>query len=131
MRLKFATISVKDIDESLKFYTEILKLKKVKSFIPREGISVAFVQDDYNNEIELLENKPEKPNFKCDAFAVTTLNFRVDNLQETINFLTEKGIAIKRGPRESGTMDKPFARFVVIDEPNGLEIAFHEHLNAN
>ncbi|HEX3028852.1 MAG TPA: VOC family protein [Clostridia bacterium] len=125
-KLKFAAISVKNIDESFRFYTEVLKLKEAERFSPREGIYIAFVQDDDNNKIELIQNELEKPSFIYDENSVVTLCFSVDNLDETMKSLNEKGITVKKGPRNS-----PSSKFIVVEDPNGIEIALHEDFAAN
>ncbi len=42
MNIRFNTITVKDLDESLKFYKEVLGFIEIKRFNPMEEVTIAF-----------------------------------------------------------------------------------------
>jgi len=122
MKFLFTTISVKNMEESFKFYTELLMLKEVRRFSPQKGVDVVFLEDDDNNQVELMDNIYEKPSFAPEINSVATLCFSVDDLEKTKESLEEKGIKIKKGPRPLPNGGS----FIIIDDPNGIEIGLYE-----
>ncbi|MTI71372.1 MAG: VOC family protein [Firmicutes bacterium] len=121
MKFKFNTILVKELSESLKFYTDILNLKTVDKFSPNEGINIVFLKDDDGNKFELIENKMENKSF--DRKSIVTLGFDVENLDKTMYFLKQNNIKIAKGP-----ITIPNGRFIVIEDPNGVGIGLYENL---
>lgn len=122
MKFLFTTISVKNMEESFKFYTEVLLLKEIRRFSPQKGVDVIFLQDDANNQVELINNVYEKPSFTPEINSIVTLCFSVDDLEKTKEALKEKGIEIKKGPR----LLPNGGSFIIIDDPNGIEIGLYE-----
>lgn len=43
MNIKFVTITVKNLKESIKFYEDVLNLKIAREFSPMEGTNIAFI----------------------------------------------------------------------------------------
>lgn len=48
------------MEESTKFYTEILGLKEVRRFSPQPGLTIALFKGEGEAMIELIENEAEK-----------------------------------------------------------------------
>ena len=87
---KYTTITVKDLDESLDFYINIIGLQKVNKFSPESGVTISFLRDDESNLIELLEDKNlSEEDFKESRVSI---GFGVDNLDETLERLKRAGI---------------------------------------
>ncbi len=57
MNIRFNTITVKDLDESLKFYKEVLGFIEIKRFNPMEEVTIAFLKDEDSGLIEFIEYK--------------------------------------------------------------------------
>jgi lactoylglutathione lyase len=125
MNYGFVTVKVNSLEESLKFYTEILSLKVINQFSAGPGVSIAFLSDDKGNKIELIENSHEKVSEEAKGLSLISIGFIVDSVDEIVELVNEKGIKIVRGPVQvpSG------ARLMYIEDPNGAEIEFIEGFN--
>lgn len=122
MKIKFVTITVDDIEESLKFYKEVLHLEEVRRFSPQPGVNIAFLKDKDNGMIELIEHKTEDENDKDTARSLVSIGVGVENLNQCMEMLKNKGIEILRGPIQVPSGEK----FLFIKDPNGVEIEFIE-----
>lgn len=121
MNYSRTTINVKDLEESIKFYQEIVGLKIKNKFKVGSKTTIAFMESSENNtEIELIEDQ-EKKDF--DLGTDISLGFEITSVKEKIDFLKEKEIDIESGPISPQT-DIEF--FYVLD-PNGLRIQFVEN----
>ncbi|WP_300385834.1 VOC family protein [Clostridium sp.] len=120
MKFCWSTITVKSLEESLKFYNEIVGLNINKRFNAGPGIEIAFLGDG-ETKIELVHNKALKEeNFGKNV----SLGFEVDSVDKMIAFAKEKGIDIESGPFSPN----PHIRFFYILDPNGLKIQFVENM---
>lgn len=120
---KYTTVTVKDLDESLDFYINILGLKQVNKFSPESGITISFLRDDNSNLIELLENKNlSEEDFKESRVSI---GFGVDNLEEILDRLKIEGIEIIRD-----IINTPGdGKLAAIKDPNGVEIGINQGFN--
>lgn len=120
---KYTTVTVRNLEESLKFYTEILGLVKVNKFSPEAGVTISFLKDSESNLIELLEDKNlSEENFKESRVSI---GFGVENLDDTLKKLKEKGIDIIRDIIETPGDGK----LAFIKDPNGVEIGINQGFN--
>lgn len=120
---KYTTIIVKDLEESLDFYINIIGLKKVNKFSPESGVTISFLKDEESNLIELLEDKnlPEE-DFKESRVSI---GFGVDNLDETLKRLKENGFETIKD-----TIETPGdGKLAFIKDPNGVEIGLNQGFN--
>lgn len=120
MKFCWSTLKVKNMEESLKFYEEIINLKLDRRFNAGPGVEIAFLGDG-ETKIELV----------CDENSIDvnvgkdiSWGFEVESLDEMINFLKEKDIAIEEGPIQPN----PHIRFFYVIDPNGLKIQFVENM---
>lgn len=114
MKFCWSTITVKDLDESLKFYNEVIGLNINRRFNISPEVEIAFLGDG-ETKIELVCNKELKEvNFGQNI----SLGFEVKSVDEMINFVKEKGIDIESGPFSPN----PNIKFFYILDPNGLKI---------
>jgi methylmalonyl-CoA/ethylmalonyl-CoA epimerase len=99
MKAKFVYtgIRVKDLDESIKFYTEILSMKLThRAKIKETKGEIAVLEDDDGKMLELNYYDKESP-FYVDyevGEALDHLAFKVDNLDKTIEELNKRGIKL-------------------------------------
>jgi len=75
-------------------------------------------------KVELIYNEKFK---KLDAGNRVTLGFKVESLDEKINFIKEKGIKIITGPIEPN----PSIKYFIIKDPDGVKIQFAQQLQSN
>lgn len=119
MKYGFVTVSVKNIEESAKFYKDILGLKETTRFSPQSGIDIMFLKDEDGNAVELITHPGEG---ESNINGNVSIGFIVNSLDETMAMLKEKQVPVARGP-----MGVPGgARFIFINDPNGVGIEFIE-----
>ena len=120
MKFCWSTINVKNLEESLKFYNEILGLNVNRRFNAGPGVEIAFLGDG-ETKIELVCNEE----LKGISFGQNiSLGFEVKSLDEMITLLKEKGIDIISGPFSPN----PHIKFIYILDPNGLKIQILESM---
>lgn len=123
MIYSFSTISVNNLEESIKFYTDVLNLEVAVRFSPGPGVEIAFLKDAKGNKIELIKHGPETTESNYES--KVSLGFNVDHFDETMKMVKEKNLRIVRGPVETPAGVK----FVYISDPNGVAIEFIQGFN--
>lgn len=120
MKFCWSTIYVKNMEESLKFYEEILGLSVNKKFEAGPGIVIAFLGEG-ETQIELIcDNNHKNVEHSQDI----SLGFEVSSIEERLTLVKAKGIAIHSGPFQPN----PHLQFLNILDPNGLKIQLVENL---
>lgn len=120
MKFCWSTLSVKNLDESIKFYEEIVGLKVDRRFPAGPETEIAFLGDG-ETKVELICNKQKK---EINVGEDISWGFTVDSVDEKIAFLKEKGIKILSGP----FTPNPHSKFFFILDPNGMKIQFYERV---
>lgn len=120
MHIEHVTIRVKDMEESLKFYSEIIGLKETRNIRPREGFNIVFLDDPKGGTVELIEDAGFNESFDYKKNDQMHIGFAVDSVEETMAFIKSKGIEIARGPIEGagGVV------FFYVYDPNGVLTQF-------
>lgn len=120
MKFCWVTLMVKNMDESLQFYKEIVGLEVKRRFKAGAGVEIAFLGDG-ETQVELICDENKKETIIGQDIS---LGFEVNTVGEMIAFIKEKGIDIYSGPFEPN----PHIRFFYIMDPNGLKIQFVENI---
>lgn len=120
MNLSWVTLTIKDMDESIRFYTDVVGLQVDSRRPAGPEIELAFLGDG-ETKLELVCNKTVH---EFSIGASISLGFEVDSLNETMADLQEKGIAIHSGPFQPN----PHIKFFFITDPNGLKVQFLEYM---
>lgn len=119
MKFCWSTLIVKDMEESLKFYKEVVGLKENRRFQAGPGIEIVFLGVG-ETEIELMTSPQKKEvNMGTDI----SLGFEVDSVDHKMAELKEKGLTIS-GPFSPN----PHVKFFYVMDPNGLKIQFVENM---
>ena len=113
-----ATINVENMEESLKFYQEIIGLDIDRRFNSSQGVEIVFLGKG-DTKVELIYDETIK---KIDIGQHIALGFQVKSLDEMMKFVVENGIEIHSGPFNPN----PNTKFVYVLDPNGLRIQFIE-----
>lgn len=122
-------IYCKDINESIKFYEEVLGFEHLFSTEAIEGdkpLKMAWIKNKDGVIIELLEQF-DKKHIDMTAGALNHIALRVDDMDAMVNLLNEHGIAIEAGPFDAevsfdrdveGKVDEIFKAY----GPKGLKV---------
>ena len=93
-------IYCKDIDESIRWYCDVFNFRHLFSTETMEGdkpLKMAWIKNDGGFIIELLETA-DKSCVEANAHTLNHLAVRVENMDEFVALLNEKGVAIEAGP---------------------------------
>lgn len=119
MKLLWATIYVKNLEESITFYSDLLGLTLLRRFPAGPAMEIAFMGNGADNEtlVELMTDK----NSAVNHGESVVLGFAVNSVDEMLDTVKSKKIAVLNGPFET-----PASRFFTIKDPNGLNIQFFQ-----
>lgn len=118
MKFCWVTIRVNNMDESLKFYQEVVGLSINQRFSAGPGMEIVFLGDG-DTKIELIYDENLQT---VELGKDISLGFGVSSLDEMMSFVKEKGIEIHSGPFQPN----PSTKFFYVLDPNGLKIQFVE-----
>jgi lactoylglutathione lyase len=112
---------VSDMDQTIRFYTDVLGLEVAELKTSPSGSHLAFLKVPNSEELIELASFPPSGPVKVQEDLVH-LAFEVDNLDATIREFTAKQVKITDGPTQSSSG----SRFIFIDAPDGYEIELIE-----
>ena len=115
MKVKNAVVAVENLEESAKFYRDILGMEEVRRFSPRPGLTIAFFKDEGEAMIELIEGEEGKK-------GLYMVGMEIEDMDAELAKLKAKGVELNRGP--FGAPGGP--RIAFLDGPDGLEIELIE-----
>jgi lactoylglutathione lyase len=117
MMVKNVAIAVKNMDESAKFYTDVLGMEEVRRFSPQPGLNIALFRGEGEAMVELIENEDDKKGLFLIGMVVQDMDSEIANLKS-------KGVELTRGP-----LGKPGGpRVAFLDGPDGVEIELIENM---
>ena len=120
MKFRWSTITVSNLEESLKFYQDIVGLSINRRFEVGPGMEVVFLGAG-GTEVELFYDE----NYEGDGnIEGISLGFTVNSVDEQIKLIKEKGYEVESGPFEPN----PNVKFFFVRDPNGVKIQFVEDL---
>jgi lactoylglutathione lyase len=120
-KLLHTRMRVSDIDQTIRFYTDVLGLEVVERKTSPRGSHLAFLKVPNSEELIELASFPPSGPVKVQEDLVH-LAFQVESLEETVKALNSKGVKITDGP----TTTSSGSRFIFIDAPDGYEIELIE-----
>lgn len=118
MKFCWTTITVKNMEDSLMFYQEVVGLKIDKRFNTGPGVEIVFLGAD-ETKVELICNENRK---EIEIGQDISLGFKVNSINEMMSYVKEKDIDIHSGPFQPN----PKTKFFYVLDPNGLKIQFVE-----
>ena len=119
MKFCWSTLKVKDMEESLKFYKEIVGLSEEQRFNAGPDTEIVFLGNG-ETKIELIWDKNIG---EVDVGEDISWGFEVDSVDDMIALCRQKGIEIISGPVEPN----PHIRFFYVKEASGLKRRFVEN----
>lgn len=120
MKYLWTTIYVKNLEESIAFYSDLLGLKVMQRFPAGPGKEIAFMGNDSNNEtlIELFrDNNSGTINFS----EFISVGFAVESMDVMLDTVKNKSIPVHSGPFET-----PGFKFFTVKDPDGLNVQFFQ-----
>jgi lactoylglutathione lyase len=120
MKFCWSTLRVKNMDESLKFYEEVIGLAVNRRFKAGPGKEIAFLGDG-ETQIELICSEDSN---EVNVGTDISWGFTVKSVDEMMSFVKEKGIDVESGPFQPN----PHVNFFYVMDPNGLKIQFVENI---
>jgi lactoylglutathione lyase len=112
---------VSDMEQTIRFYTEVLGLEVLERKVSPRGSHLAFLKVPNSEELIELTSFPPSGPVKVQEDLVH-LAFQVESLDDTLASLNAKGVKVTDGPTTSSSG----SRFIFIDAPDGYEIELIE-----
>lgn len=120
MKFCWSTVTVNNMEESIKFYQNIVGLKVGNRFSAGPGVEIAFLGDG-ETKLELVCNEAIK---KVNIGQDISLGFEVESVNQKMEYLIKMGVAIHSGPLQPN----PHIKFFNILDPNGLKVQLVENI---
>ena len=115
MKVKYATIIVADMDESVKFYTEVMGLEIDSRHNPFPGLTITLLKGEGDAMVELIKNTDNEP-------GLFSVGMEVEDMNTTVKELKSKGAKITQEPTPITVGTLAF-----LEDPNGAKIALIQH----
>ncbi len=120
-KLLHTRMRVSNMDDTIRFYRDVLGLEVMERKVSPRGSHLAFLKVPNSEELIEFCSFPASGPVRVQEDLVH-LAFEVESLDETIRSLQSKGVAITDGP--TGTSSG--SRFIFIDAPDGYEVELIE-----
>jgi lactoylglutathione lyase len=115
MRIKYATSIVKDMEESIRFYTEVMGFNIDSQHDLGPAGTITLVKSDGETLVELIKNPVDQP-------GLYSIGMEVEDIHATAKELEAKGAKITMEPRAITVGTLAF-----VEDPNGVRIALIQH----
>lgn len=120
MKFCWSTLRVKNLDESIKFYTDIVGLAVESQFNAGPGTEIAFLGSG-ETKIELI---CDGQGGEISVGSDISWGFEVPSLDKSLALVKEKGITVDGGLIQPN----PHVKFFFIRDPNGMKIQLVENM---
>jgi lactoylglutathione lyase len=120
MKFVWTTFYVKNLEESIAFYSDLGGLKVMRRFPAGPGVEIAFMGNGVSDEtlVELIVDSKKSAATYTDFISI---GFAVDSLTAMLDTVKSKNIPVFEGP-----IDTPHSSFFYIKDPNGLSVQFYQ-----
>ena len=115
MKIKYTTMIVKDMDESIKFYTDVMGFKIDSQYDLGPAGAITLLKGEGETMVEIIQNPVNEP-------GLFSMGMDVEDLDTTLEELKAKGakVTMEPTPITVGTL-------AFIEDPNGIRIALIQH----
>lgn len=114
MKFCWSTLKVKNLEESISFYTDIVGLKVASRFNAGPRVEIAFLGSG-ETQIELICDGENKD---TDIGTDISWGFEIESLEESLALVKERGINVDSDPFQPN----PHVKFFFIRDPDGMKI---------
>lgn len=118
MNCCWCTITTEKLEESVKFYQEVVGLAVARRFSPAPGTEIVFLEDKNHFKIELMRDGKGAGTVKEGI----SLGFEVESLADTLKLVQSHHIPVAGGP-----VKVPACTFFFVKDPNDVSIQFVEN----
>jgi lactoylglutathione lyase len=115
MKIKYTTMIVKDMDESIKFYTEVMGFEIDSQYDLGPAGSITLLKGEGETMVEIIKNPVNEP-------GLFSMGMDVEDLNATLEDLKAKGAKVTMEP-----MAITVGTLAFIEDPNGVRIALIQH----
>jgi lactoylglutathione lyase len=120
MKFCWCTVSVRDMEKSIAFYTKVVGLPVQRRFTAGSGLEICFLGDG-ETKVELIS--APAPSAAGHSEGVT-LGFLVASLEAQMEVSAQHGYPVERGPIQPN----PSMRFCYVRDPDGVPVQFVQNL---
>jgi len=115
MKIKYTTMIVKDMEESIKFYTEVMGFEIDSQYDLGPAGAITLLKGEGETMVEIIQNPVNEP-------GLFSMGMDVEDLETTLEELKAKGakVTMEPTPITVGTL-------AFIEDPNGVRIALIQH----
>lgn len=115
IQVKYATMIVNDMEESIRFYREVMGFDVDSQFTPAQNITITLMRAEGGAMLELIKNDIHDVGFY-------SIGMEVEDMDETMQALKSKGAKIIAEPVPIMVGSLAFA-----EDPNGVKLAIICH----
>jgi lactoylglutathione lyase len=115
IQIKYVTMIVKDMDESIKFYTDVMGFEVDSQYHPQPETFITLMRGKGDALLELIQ----AANFEIGLYSV---GMDVKDLNATLTELKSKGAKITMEP-----VSTLVGRMAFMQDPNGVRFALIQH----
>ncbi|WP_424353983.1 VOC family protein [Methanobacterium sp. MBAC-LM] len=115
MKIKYTTLIVKDMDESIKFYRDIMGFEIDSQYDLGQAGAITLLKGEGETMIEIIKNPVDEP-------GLFSIGMDVEDVNAAVKELKSKGakITMEPTPITVGTL-------AFLEDPNGVRIALIQH----
>lgn len=95
MNIGFVTIPVTSLDDTIKFYQEVMDFDIVTRFGAGPGMEIVFMSDKKGSQLEFIQRNGEK----IEHNGMISIGFNVEDIKATEDFLRKHNVKIEEGPK--------------------------------
>ena len=115
MKIKYTTMIVNDMDESIKFYTDVMGFEIYSKYDLGPAGNITLLKGEGDTMVEIIKNPVDEP-------GLFSIGMDVEDLNSTIKDLKSKGAKITMEP-----MPITVGTLAFLEDPNGVRIALIQH----
>jgi lactoylglutathione lyase len=120
MKFLWTTLYVKNLDESVAFYSDLPGLKVQRRFPAGPGMEIAFMGNGTADET-LLELICDSGKASVSHSNDISVGFAVDSADDMLEAVKSRNLPVNSGPVET-----PAMKYFTVKDPNGLSVQFFQ-----
>lgn len=120
MKYLWTTISVENMEESIRFYTTLVGLKLLRRFPAGAGVELAFLGNGVDGET-MIELMADSSIGTIGFNEFISIGFAVASIDEMLAIIQREKIPVYNGPVET-----PGSFFFTVQDPDGLQVQFFQ-----